>query len=67
MAKHILDQPRGRADAPILRYARAARAQSPEIDRNAVRYAEFRRRAKGPYDPAHRLRAYLRIERGFEA
>lgn len=67
MAKHVLDQTRGRGDAPILRYARAARAQAPEIDRHAVRYAEFRRRAKGPFDPAHRLRAFLRIERGYEA
>jgi len=65
MTRHVLDHTRRtRADAPLLRYTRAARAGAPvEVER---KLEMLRRRAKGPFNPASRMRAYLRIDRGFE-
>ena len=66
MAKHILDHPgKTRSDAPIARYAGAARRLSDETTDKKV--LGLRRRAKGPFNPAARTRAFLRIERGYEA
>jgi hypothetical protein len=65
MARHILDHSHGRAsDAPVHRYAGAARRLSNDTtDRKIL---GLRRRAKGPFNPAARTRAFLRIERGHE-
>jgi hypothetical protein len=65
MRKHIIDQPRGvQSDAPLMRYAGAARRLSEETtDRKIL---GLRRRAKGPFNPASRMRAFLRIDRGYE-
>ena len=67
MPKHILDRPDGPVgDAPVSRYARAARAQESQEQADR-RLMMLRRRAKGPWNPAARMRAFLRIERGYEA
>ena len=65
MTRHVLDHTRRtREEAPLLRYARAARGGTPA---GAEKKLEMlRRRAKGPFNPAARMRAYLRIDRGFE-
>lgn len=66
MTKHILDhREQGVADAPVMRYARAARSLSEETTDKKV--LGLRRRTKGPFNPAARMRAFLRIERGYEA
>ncbi|MEM0935780.1 MAG: hypothetical protein AAGJ91_07750 [Pseudomonadota bacterium] len=64
MARHILDTtPRFQKQASLLRYAAAARAaEGPAL---GPRFVALQRRAKGPYNPASRLRAYLRIARGY--
>jgi len=66
MKKHILDHPHDvRSDAPVTRYAGAARRMTDETTDKKI--LGLRRRAKGPYNPAARMRAFLRIERGYEA
>lgn len=63
MARHILDHAHQvRPEAPVTRYAKAARslAEGPAHPKEIA----LRRRAKGSFNPAARLRAYLRIERG---
>lgn len=62
MTKHVLDRKHGAA-APLGRYARAARSQMPEEKRDRM-LLSLSRKAKGPWDPAARMRAFLRIERG---
>ncbi len=66
MKKHVLDHPRDvRSDAPVTRYAGAARRLDDETRDKKI--LGLRRRAKGPYNPAARMKAFLRIERGREA
>jgi epoxyqueuosine reductase len=66
MRKHILDHPNKlRSDAPVTRYASAARRLSDETTDKKI--LGLRRRAKGPFNPAARMRAFLRIDRGYDA
>ena len=64
--RHILDaRPRTTTSSRLSRYARIARGTGEDaIDRKLI---PLQRRAKGPYNPAARMRAFLRIERGIEA
>lgn len=65
MKKHVLDHPRDVSpNAPVTRYAGAARRLSDEMADKKI--LGLRRRSKGPYNPAARMRAFLRIERGYE-
>lgn len=67
MSRHVLDETRELGhDAPLRRYARAARAQLPAEKRDRMLMA-LSRKAKGPWNPAARMRAFLRIERGYSA
>lgn len=66
MARHIVDHAHQvQPEAPLMRYARAARRLSD--DPTDPRLVALRRRVKGPFDPGARLRAFLRIERGRRA
>ncbi|MEM1428134.1 MAG: hypothetical protein AAGG09_01605 [Pseudomonadota bacterium] len=66
MARHVLDQAnRTTSDAPLMRYTRAAHAGTPVVLERKL--AMLRRRAKGPFNPSARMRAYLRIERRSDA
>jgi len=62
MTKHVIDQPRRRADAMRVRhFLNLERAQNP--DRAALMLQ--RRMRKGQASP--RVREFLRIERGYTA
>ena len=66
MTKHILDHADVAVRRPqVTRYARAARAQMQENPGDR-RLMTLSRRASGPWNPAARTRAFLRIARGRE-
>ncbi len=65
MAKHILDHRRNRPKSQVMPFAAVSQRTAPEGSNPAAKY--LLRRSKGPWNAALRNRAFLRIERGFDA
>lgn len=62
MAKHILDHQRRRKVSRVAPYSAVIRRTAPEGSNPAAQ--ALLRRARGPWNPALRAKAFLKIDRG---